>query len=115
MLSRFMPSPVKFTRAIVIAKATRILRDVCDGLGPDRIAWHIDNDTDFSHTIPRGVEVELRKSAPQWAWAAKTIADADFIAALPQWVRELVVARGDKGQAWLNRQIAWLRGLFQGG
>ncbi|GEM_PF-5852827 len=109
-----MPTPKAFAKNLVLIKARKIVQNVCEGLGRERIAWHIENNKSLVETVPPELVAHLRGLAAQYSWAAQAITEEDFKKMLPEWVKQLVVENGEGGEEWLAAQVKWLREIFGG-
>mgnify|MGYP001583785086 CR=1 FL=1 len=81
-------------------------------LGPERLAYLLDNNKDLSFYLPKELEAQWRAAAPKYAFLAQIISDEDVWTMLPPWARTLVESRGPAGVEWWKKQLAWIRSFM---
>lgn len=95
--------------SLVLRQARRRMEDFLDQIGPERLKWMVENDKDFAQFLPPGAGLGAGESS---LFAKLSFVTDDQIAKLaPPWAKQIVDSQGEKGQAWLKRNVAWIRGM----
>lgn len=100
---------VTLGKSFVLRRLKRGVDKFLEAIGPERLAWMIENDVDLSSVVSPEVDAHYRQEGSRYAYVTKIINDEDVLQQLPPWLITLVDNNGEKGIKWLARQMKWLK------
>ena len=113
----FSLNPRRVAKGMVLGEIRTTVQELVNALGHERIAWCVENRRSLASIAPKTLEMEYRRKArtPGYARISQFITDEEFVSTFPGWLQDLIASYGDRGHAWLQEQVVWIRGFFTGG
>lgn len=106
----------RFSHEFIKRQAVRRIRPFLNAIGEARIKLLIERGDDLAQHVPPQQLEAYKVGAQNMSLMGMTggdltrvLTDDDIFEACPEWAQRLVIENGDRGVAWFNRQVAWIR------
>ena len=96
-------------RSLLLRQVKHKVENFVNLIGETRLRYLLEKDKSFSDYIP---ERQIKQYITDYSKLAGLITDEQLKEMLPVWALNLISERGEKGREWLDRNLAWIKGII---